>query len=65
MRCIQCNELLDVLPIYNGGKDSDFPPTVPFCGNVECSRYGLLGIVFKTAVEKEEKKDDKSKHKKV
>jgi len=68
MRCILCNELLDIVPIYNNGKDDDFPPHFPMCNNYECGRYGLLTVVFKSTVEEGEVKDEKDKddkHKKV
>ena len=66
MRCILCNELLDIVPVYNGGKDDDFPPHFPMCNNYECGRYGLLTVVFKSTVEEEkDETDKKNKHKKV
>ena len=61
MRCIKCNELLDIVPIYNAGKDEDFPPTLPFCNNKECENRGLLTVVFNTPKDE----DKESKHKEV
>lgn len=62
MRCVKCNELLDILPIYNAGQDDDFPPTIPFCNNEKCENRGLLTVVFNSPTEDENKED---KHKEV
>lgn len=64
MRCILCGELLDLVPIYNAGKDDDFPPSFPMCNNYDCARYGLLTVVFRST-EEENEKDKKGKRKKV
>jgi len=63
MRCIKCNELLDIVPIYNAGKDEDFPPTLPFCNNDKCDNRGFLTVIFNAP--KEDEKSKESKHKEV
>jgi hypothetical protein len=64
MKCIECKELLDIFPIYNDGKDEDFPPYMLMCNNKECSRFGLLTVVFKSE-KTEEKSDEQDEHKTV
>jgi hypothetical protein len=57
---MECKELLKVVPLYNNEEDDLFPPNMPFCDNPECSRYGLLTVLFGS---KEE--DEQDEHKEV
>jgi hypothetical protein len=58
--CIECEEPLRDVPLYNGG-DEAYPPSFLFCLNPKCKRHGLLTVTYKTLVEK----DVKGKHKGV
>ena len=42
------------LPIYNND-DENFPPSILFCNNPNCVRFGLLTVTFTN--EEEDKKD--------
>lgn len=65
MYCILCHEPLGNLPLYNSGEDNLFPPSVPFCNNIMCPRFGLLTITTSEKsvedVAKEDKKADGKK----
>jgi hypothetical protein len=66
MICIVCKELLDILPLYNDGKDETYPPHLPFCNNPKCGRYGLPTVTFASSETTEEKEEDEeSKRKKI
>lgn len=60
MYCITCQEPVQAVPIFDGGKDA------PFCNNGDCPRFGLISVVTTSEPPKvDEKKNKKSKHKKV
>lgn len=72
MKCILCGEPLQEIPFYNHNDNEKFTPSVPFCVNNACPRFGILTIVFKSdeepKVQKTEetpKKGKKSKRKRV
>ena len=46
------------VPVYNNAQDDVFPRSFLLCGNVDCSRHGLLTVVFKNYEEEEENKED-------
>lgn len=65
MYCILCHELLGNLPLYNSGEDELFPPSVPFCNNPACPRFGLLTITTSNqGAEEAEKPNEEKKNKK-
>ena len=54
MLCLECKQLMHELPIYNID-DENFPPSILFCNNPNCIRFGLLTVTFTN--EEEDKKD--------
>jgi len=54
MICLACGKGLLEVPVYNNNEDILYPPSFLFCNNSECSRFGLLTVVFKN---EEDKKD--------
>lgn len=63
MRCILCKELLDVIPIYNEGKDEDYPSSFLLCNNKACGRFGLLTVTYSNT--EDETTDKDGEHKEV
>ena len=42
------------IPIFNDGKNDKFTPSLLFCDEEECERFGLLTVTFKKGGEKDE-----------
>ncbi len=59
--CIECKHFLMELPIYNNAQDSDYPPSILWCNNADCSRFGLLTVTFKHDKAPEEKPEEGDK----
>ena len=57
--CIECNETLMEVPLFNNAQDDDFPPSFLFCPAPKCSRHGLLTVSFKNDEKKDKKDSDK------
>ena len=45
--CIACKKPLKEIPLYNEDKNEESPPSLPFCNNEKCKRFGLLTVAFK------------------
>jgi hypothetical protein len=60
MYCIACQEPVQAVAIFDGGKDA------PFCNNGACPRFGLISIITTPEpAKKDEKENKEDKHKKV
>ena len=61
MYCVNCEKLLEGVPIFNGGEEDKYASSLLFCVNPKCKRHGLLTVTFKSA----QPIDGKSKRKRV
>lgn len=59
LKCIECETSLLELPFYNNDSEL-YVPSLPYCPNDKCKRFGLPTVVYKTEV-----KDAKGKRKGV